>query len=214
VTLTLIGSRPWSVSTPASEHRRRRKLGRIVIRAISAFLDGGGRKEDLHKLELAAIGWGLGLYDLTDPLGYSAVRHEVIELTSEVLTDTRKLVHPDHQPPERRELAQRVTQRLLALQPFVFPAPKPRPAAIWPSAGPSVGVTVNQKVRAEPLKEPLRYPCEKCAADVPYFYCSAATAGTLFRSGEARGRAPHGSYRSASRGAKKGDTGRDTQVIF
>jgi hypothetical protein len=30
-------------------------------------------------------------------------------------------------PPERQELAERVAKELLALKPFVFPAPKPKP---------------------------------------------------------------------------------------
>ena len=90
-----------------------------------AFLDGGGDYNHVDKLKIAAIGhehFGL------DPLGYlvgiASTKNEVIELTSEVLADTLKLTHPDHHPPERQELAHRVTQALLALQPFVFPAPK------------------------------------------------------------------------------------------
>jgi hypothetical protein len=52
-----------------AEHGRRRKLGRIAIRAMKAFIDGGGRYEDFDKLKTAAISsdW----LDL-DPLGYLA----------------------------------------------------------------------------------------------------------------------------------------------
>jgi hypothetical protein len=37
------------------EHGRCRKLGRIVIRAIAAYLEGGGKYGDLRKLTSAAV---------------------------------------------------------------------------------------------------------------------------------------------------------------
>jgi hypothetical protein len=157
-----------------AEHGRRRKLGRIVIRAIMAFLDGGGRVQDIDYLKLAAFGSDLFA---VDPLGYLAgttqAKDEVIELTSELLADTLRLVHPDVHPPERRELAHRVAQGLLALQPFVFPAPKPKPVKSAPppqSTQPRNGSASGFQTIHE---KPLRYPCPECADSIPSFYCTA-----------------------------------------
>ena len=58
--------------------------------------------------------------------GIASFNDADIELTSELLADALRLTHPDCHPPERQELAHRVTQGLLALQPFVFPASKPK----------------------------------------------------------------------------------------
>jgi hypothetical protein len=153
-----------------AEHGRRRKLGRIVIRAIKAFIDGGGRYEDLDKLKIAAIGsdW----FDL-DPLGYLAgasktAKNEIIELTSELLGDAIKITHPDCHPPERQELAHRVTQGLLALVPFTFAAPKPKPPSPLDHrspSGPSESITA--------IKHDVTFPCPECADTVPYYYCNA-----------------------------------------
>jgi hypothetical protein len=117
---------PLCVGAWNAEHGRRRRTGRIVIRAIKAFLDAGGTISDVEKLKLTAH-----VDDLVeiDPLGYMAgiAKFESgdIDLTSELLSDVLKLTHPDHHPLERKELAHRVTQKLLALMPFVFPAPEP-----------------------------------------------------------------------------------------
>src|SRR5262249_54905687 len=101
-----------------AEHGRRRNRGRIVIRAIKGYLDGGGKWDDVDKLKLAAAGTDLFGFD---PLGYMAgaakTVDEVIELTSELLNQTLVLVHPDMHPPERQELAHHVTSQLLALKP-------------------------------------------------------------------------------------------------
>jgi hypothetical protein len=154
-----------------AEHGRRRKLGRIVIRAIAAFLDGGGRSRDIEDLKLTAMckDTSFGI----DPLGYlvgvAATKDEVIELTSEVLTDTLKLTHPDHHPPERQELAHRVTQQLLAIQPFVFPAPIPKPFEEWAPSPPRNG---SSNSRRPQTTDPLRYPCPTCADTFPRFYCT------------------------------------------
>jgi hypothetical protein len=56
-------------------------------------------------------------FEFLDPLGYlggAAANGENIELTSELLAGAIKLAHPDLHPPERRDLAHRVTpgQRL------------------------------------------------------------------------------------------------------
>jgi hypothetical protein len=158
------------------EHGRRRKLGRIVVRAMNAYLDGGGNYGDLDKLKLSATGSGIlsGLGFELDPLGYldgiADTKDENIDLTSELLVGAIKLAHPDLHPPERRELAHRVTQGLLALQPFTFPASKPKEPKPTPPAPPK-----PMSDRNAVLKKP-RYPCPECACHVPYFYCDACKA--------------------------------------
>jgi hypothetical protein len=156
---------------------RRRRLGRIVIRAMKAFQEGGGNWRDLDKLKLSASGldkFGFGQFLDLDPLGYLAntaadTDGENIELTSELLSDTVRLTHPDQHPPERKELAHRVTQGLLALKPFVFPAPKPvkNQAQLKPD-----DVTAKT-LTEETEKKSLRYPCPECADTVPLYYCTA-----------------------------------------
>jgi hypothetical protein len=96
---------PLCIGKWHAEHGRRRRTGRIVIRALKAYEEAGGQWKDFDKLKLAAM----GLVDL-DPLGYLAGMANIedeatIELTTELLTATLQLTHPDHHPPERRELA-------------------------------------------------------------------------------------------------------------
>jgi hypothetical protein len=163
-----------------AEHGRRRKTGRVVIRALQAFMDAGGSLADVDKLKFTAIGQGLdfGADSLLDPLGYmaetAATADETVLMTSELLGDALRLVHPDVHPPERRELANRVTQQLLALQPFVFPAVKPKPIVAPDEAWRVTPLRQDQDSTAvEPLR---RYPCAECASDIPYFYCTACRA--------------------------------------
>ncbi len=171
---------PFCIGKFHGEHGKRRRHGRIVIRAMRAFLDNGGHIPDLDKLKQSAIcgdfceellGWEV----VIDPLGYLAdtasTSGETIELTSELLADAIKLAHPDYHPSERQDLARRTTQGLLALQPFAFPAPKPEP----PPAPKRNGS--NEYKRAT-SKEPSRpaYPCADCRATVPYFYCDPCRA--------------------------------------
>jgi hypothetical protein len=110
-----------------AEHGRRRRAGRIVIRALTAFEEAGGNPADMEKLRITAL--GKDLFEI-DPLGYLAgvanTADEVIELTSELLDDAIRLSHPDCHPPERQDLARCTTQKLLALKPFTFPAPQPK----------------------------------------------------------------------------------------
>ena len=162
-----------------AEHGRRRKMGRVVIRAIKAFVDGGGSWSDVDKLkqtaQLGDLGQAYGV--VVDPLGYMAetatTADETILLTSEILADALRLTHPDAHPPERRELANRVTRQLLALQPFVFPAVKPKP--VTPDR---LQRNASDKVTDRDLKKPSgsRYPCADCASTVPLFYCTACRA--------------------------------------
>jgi hypothetical protein len=157
------------------KHGRRRRLGRLVIRAMAAYLDGGGSWTDIDKLKMTAMGIGLGVLDdgILDPLGYLAdtarADGETIELTSELLADAIKIAHPDVHPPERRDLAHRVTQGLIALQPFTFPAEKPKPKA--PSM-PSASSKVRMKPEPSSGPGPKRYPCKECASTIAYYYCA------------------------------------------
>jgi hypothetical protein len=157
-----------------AKHGRRRRTGRIVIRAMKAYEEAGGNWGDLDKLKLSGSSFGLGL-DL-DPLGYMAdtarPTNEVVELTSELLADVIRLTHPDQHPPERKELAERVTKGLLQLQPFVFPAPKPKPivkrdesSSPWPPDNRDGHLTVKS--------DTPRFPCAGCADTIPAYYCTA-----------------------------------------
>jgi hypothetical protein len=166
---------PLCVGAWQAEHGRRRKLGRVVIRAIAAYMDGGGKWNDLEKLRLSAMGTNSLLgFDL-DPLGYlfdtASTSDETIELTSELLADAIKIAHPDLHPLERRDLAHRVTQGLLALQPFTFPAVKPK-------APPTKPAPPRRPMRSASEAKPARpsYPCAECADTVPYFYCAGCGA--------------------------------------
>ena len=178
-----------------AEHGRKRKTGRVVIRAMKAFLDAGGSWKDLLKLtHTARFGddtLRCGIEAFLDPLGYMAetakTADETILLTSELLADALRLVHPDVHPPERSELANRVTQQLLALQPFVFPAKKPEPVEPHEPER-----NASSKWSPRNLKEPsrpTRYPCAECASTVPHFYCSPCRAEFERRCREERERA-------------------------
>jgi hypothetical protein len=157
------------------EHGRKRRLGRIVIRAIAAYMNGGGSWSDISQLQVSALMRNGGIFSDfgLDPLGYLAetanTSGENIELTSELLADAIKIAHPDLHPPERRDLAHRVSQGLLALQPFTFPAHKPttKPISKQPA---STGSARKSKLSNDGKSKP--YPCKECAATVPYYYCT------------------------------------------
>jgi hypothetical protein len=161
-----------------AEHGRRRRTGRIVIRALNAYEEAGGNIwRDLDKLKLSCGGGVLGLDLDLDPLGYMAdttrPTHETVELTSELLADAIRLTHPDQHPPERRELAERVTKGLLALQPFVFPAPKPKPVEPKPAEPASPWPDNRDGKRTGKSHDQARFPCAGCADTVPAYYCTA-----------------------------------------
>jgi hypothetical protein len=154
-----------------AEHSRRRKFARIALKAMTLYLENGGSLSALDKftsaLALARLGMGSGV------AGYrvDTIGNEIGDLTSELLADTLQLTHPDRHPPERRELAQRVTQELLDLKPFVFPAPKPKT--------PPPPRNGSEASRRETRKEPLQpaYPCRDCVeAGGPSYYCDACRA--------------------------------------
>jgi hypothetical protein len=157
------------------KHGRRRRLGRIVIRAMNAYLQGGGSWCDIDKLKLSAISGGGDLFAGVDPLGYLAdtanTTNEIVELTSELLADAIRLAHPDQHPPERQELAHRVSKGLLALQPFVFPAPQPK----LPAAAPEMR---NEYLAGldRPCQKAVTFPCKECADSAPYWYCTPCRA--------------------------------------
>ena len=159
-----------------AEHGRRRRTGRIAIRAVKAFLDAGGKYQDIDKLKFSATSGDLGVFGdhVVDQLGYmdgiARFDDADVELTSELLADVLRLTHPDCHPPERQELAHRVTQRLLALQPFVFPAPKPEPPT---KLKPTPRSWLDDLEKDISSKKTARYPCGDCADTVPAYYCDA-----------------------------------------
>ena len=155
------------------KHGRKRKLGRVVGKAMRLFSDAGGSRMDIDKLWLAA----LGVHQLLgerDVFGLDrTIGQDIGDITSELLRDALRLTHPDIHPPERRELATRVTSELRALEPYVFPAPKPEPKTP-PKESPvqSAPTTVDP---APPSTQPA-YPCELCEGVFPMYYCTACRA--------------------------------------
>jgi protein-arginine kinase activator protein McsA len=175
---------PLCVGAWNAEHGRRRRTGRIVIRAIKAFVQAGGGWHDIDKLKNSALfseaDLAIDLRDMSDPLGYMADIARLdgadVDLTSELLDDTLQLTHPDHHPPERKELAHRVTQGLLSLKPFVFPAPKPEPKPDYPT---DATARRSKKPSAKPEPKPSErpaYPCSDCADTTPSNYSDACSA--------------------------------------
>jgi hypothetical protein len=174
---------PLCVGQWNAEHGRRRRTGRVVIRAIKAFLDAGGKYNDIDTLKLSAIGDGLGDSfgpSYTDPLGYmdgiAKLDGGDIDLTSELLADLLRLAHPDHHPVERKALATQVTQGLLALQPFVFPATKKPPLEKTPPRRDPQPEMKTETLNSPPSRNEQRYPCADCADAVPFDYCDACKA--------------------------------------
>jgi hypothetical protein len=157
-----------------AEHGRKRRAGRVVIRAIKAFIEAGGKLNDVTNLAYSTLHGWYG-FDI-DPLGYMAgainTDGEAVDLSLELLEDAVRLAHPDCHPPERHELAKSVTQGLLELKPFVFPAQKPKVVELKTHNGFS-------KLSRGNFKEPLQkqtYPCNECRSEAPYYYCTACRA--------------------------------------
>src|SRR5262245_5233277 len=150
------------------EHGRRRRAGRIAIKAMRLFLEAGGTDKMLDNLKTAAVIAGLGV--LVAP-GYDpdTIGVEVGDISADLLPDAIQLTHPDRHPPEREGLAQRVTSELLVLKPCVFPSPKPKPVEPQPRDG-------SASRAPDPLDDALRkgdaYPCGLCADELPMNYCS------------------------------------------
>jgi hypothetical protein len=153
-----------------AKHTRRRKWGRIIVKAMKMYEKEGGAWRDFDKMKLAASPFPFSAFPEFEA---DTIGTEVGDITAELLADTLQLTHPDRHPPERRELAQRVTQELLALKPFVFPAPKPEPPKPMPPQEPR---DASVKDVRQTLKDLSRYPCEDCATEVPRDYCDACRA--------------------------------------
>jgi hypothetical protein len=107
-----------------AKNGRRRRAERVVIKAIKGYKDAGGRiyGDGFDNLKSAADGLYLGA-----GLDESRSFGDFADLTTELLDATIALTHPDKHPAERKAEANRVTQELMRLRPFVFPAPPPEP---------------------------------------------------------------------------------------
>ena len=152
-----------------AEQTRRRRAGRVVIKAMDIYLDNGGKHGDLQKMALCTGGFGRDWARAIIGYEVGSMETETGYMTSELLADTIELCHPDKHPSEGRDSATRVTQELLVLKPFVFPAPKAKPAPTSKPRDDKVKVaTCHSK---EPSQEPA-YPCGECADTIPYYYCT------------------------------------------
>jgi hypothetical protein len=145
-----------------AEHAPRRRARRVVIKALKAYGSVGGDLygKDFDNLKFVAAGFYRD----------DAASVDFGDLTSELLTATLALTHPDKHPPERKAEAQRVTQELLALKPFVFPAPPPKPP---PKPGDVCSKQPNDDLNKPSLPAKPSYPCEECRDTVPSLYCDA-----------------------------------------
>ena len=150
-----------------AKHGRRRRAGRVLVKALKAYEKAGGKihGEDFNTLKLAASGFALRADDKADTAGA-----DICDLTLELLADTLQLTHPDRHAPEHQELAKRVTAELLALRPFIFAAPPPEPPP-KPCDGSSKDCRVELNKPSQP-----DYPCEDCRGEVPANYCNACMA--------------------------------------
>lgn len=149
-----------------AEHGRLRRAGRIVIKALHAYDKAGGnfygKEFDLLKLAAGRV----AMYDEDA----RAAADEVRDLSTELLAATLALCHPDKHPPETKAEANRVTQELLALKPFVFPAPEP----IKPEPPPAKkdDPFADDMSEANEILRKGKYPCEDCRNADPDDYCN------------------------------------------
>jgi hypothetical protein len=183
--IPLYGSRGGPLRCPLcagkwnAQHTRRRKWARIVVMAMKMLEKEGGRLfggGQLDRLRLAALGMaGLVGYD-------DIIDAEAPTLTSELLADLLRLTHPDCHPAERRDLAHKVTQELLALKPFTFPKPEPEPE---PEPDGDASFEVSFRTAREPLQQ---YPCALCRDEAPMDYCNMCRAEWEKRQDEERER--------------------------
>ncbi|MCZ6604845.1 MAG: hypothetical protein O7A03_06835 [Alphaproteobacteria bacterium] len=154
-----------------AKHNHTRKWERIIVKAMKHYQRAGGRWSDFDRMKLSVAAADLG-FTLAGSEA-NTIGTEIGDITTELLTDAISLTHPDRHPPEREELARRVTQELVDLKPFAFPAPKPEPAtAPPPRNGKDKGHSADT---IEPLHKP-DYPCELCIDEVFYNYCTACRA--------------------------------------
>jgi hypothetical protein len=150
-----------------AEHAPRRRARRVLIKALKAYEAAGGNTwgDEFDKLKLAASGWWSG---------NDTAAVDFRDLTTELLTATLALTHPDKHPLERKAEANRVTQELVALKPFVFPAPEPESTPKPRSKRADVDNDPSGRLRELPrLRE---YPCEDCCDTIPLYYCDVCKA--------------------------------------
>ena len=151
-----------------AEHAPRRRARRVLIKALKAYEAAGGSVfgDDFDELKLAASGFVF--VREADNVG-----NDFSDLTTELLNATIALTHPDKHPVERKAEANRVTQELHALKPFVFPAPPPKEPE--PPAKPDDGLFdyPSWEMNKASLS---RYPCDDCADALPVDYCDACRA--------------------------------------
>jgi hypothetical protein len=91
-------------------------------------------------------------------------------LTRELLIEVLALTHPDKHPPERTELATRVTAELNALKPYVPDAPKPKPPP------PAVTDKTSSPPERINIRDLLDSVCVDCLGLVSLYYCDACRA--------------------------------------
>lgn len=156
------------------KHGRRRKVGRIVVKAMTLFFSAGGTLQDIDELCLRAASDGTGLGQI---FGWTedTIGSEVGDLTSELLDQVLRLTHPDVHPPERQELATRVTADLTTLRPFVFPAPKQKPIAPEDERWEPTYTSRRDTAACATPPAPV-YPCAECCYAIPFHYCASCRA--------------------------------------
>jgi hypothetical protein len=154
-----------------AEHGRKRRAARVVIKALRGYDEAAGSLygKDFDVLKLAA--GSLPIYDADARAAPDGFR----DLTTELLAATLALVHPDKHPPEMKAEANRITQELLALKPFVFPAREPeKPIPPTPKTE-KADLDLDLSGVGDVVKKGF-YLCEDCRDAVPYEYCNACRA--------------------------------------
>lgn len=146
-----------------AKHSRKRKFGRIVVKAMKAYMKEGGSYADIDKLKFRACGVGFFA-----PAGEDTIGADCNDISSELLEATIRLTHPDRHPQERQESATHVTRELVALRPFVFPEPNPDPQPEPKESDASIKL---RRVRLSDSLQPS-YPCGICIDQIPYYYCT------------------------------------------
>jgi hypothetical protein len=132
-----------------AEHMPKRRARRALIRAMSAYTKAGCSlySTDFNELKLLSD----GILDSVD-----SAKDDFKDLTSELLTAALALTHPDRHPLERKAEAERVTQELSALKPFVFPAPPP------PKPEPPPKRRSKESEAFDGIQKLKSYPCDDC----------------------------------------------------
>jgi hypothetical protein len=115
---------------------------------------------------LRVVASGFGAY-FSDSNEADTAGADFSDHPTELLVATIALTHPDKHPPERKAEANRVSQELQALRPFVFPAPAPEPE---PPAKPNDACFNEMRDRSNKPSQPA-YPCEDCRDALPTDYC-------------------------------------------